>query len=298
MKVLVAFSGGKDSHAGLIWSVAKYGAKNVTAVFCDTQWEHALLYPFIDDVCLKLGIELVTLRAEYSFLELALKKNRFPSPKAKFCTEHLKVRPMIDYVIGQLETCEYIIMVQGIRKDESKARSTMEAHCQYFKYYFTPYGHDKDNKPKYFTYRKKDIIRLNALSRCDIERPVFENTAQEVIGMILDAGHKPNPLYYTGVGRVGCYPCIMVTHYEVWIMLENEPDYAQRVIDSEVITGHSFFRDGYIPSRYNDCKNEKGQTWPSAQKVFDYIRMKNAQGELHPEQNSSRSCMTAFNICE
>ena len=33
MKILVAYSGGKDSQASLIWSVKKYGAKNIEAVF-------------------------------------------------------------------------------------------------------------------------------------------------------------------------------------------------------------------------------------------------------------------------
>lgn len=40
MRVIVMWSGGKDSHACLIQSVERYGADNVTAVFCDTGWEH------------------------------------------------------------------------------------------------------------------------------------------------------------------------------------------------------------------------------------------------------------------
>ena len=297
MKILVAFSGGKDSHASLLLAVQKWGAKNVTAVYCDTQWEHALIYPFIEDVCKRLEVELVILQAEYSFIELAIKRGRFPSTKAKFCTEVLKVKPMIDYVLLQLEKHEYLIVVQGIRKDESEARSKMEAHCQYFKYYFTPYGHDKKGKPKYFTYRKKDIIRLEALAKVDIERPVFGKTAQEVIVDILDADHKPNPLYYLGVGRVGCFPCIMVTHWELYILITKEPAYETRLIEAEAKVGRSFFRNGYIPHRYNDQGNGK-ETWPSCQRVFEYIRMKNSQGQLHPEPDNGRSCMTAFNICE
>lgn len=298
MKILVAFSGGKDSHASLIWAVNKYGTKSVTAVFCDTQWEHFLLYPFIKEVCEKLNVPLVILRAQLSFLELAKKKKRFPSTKAKFCTEKLKVEPMIDYVLTQLETENYLLVVQGIRKDESLTRSKMEAHCQYFKYYFTPYGYDKKGRPKYFSYRKKDVVRLEALSKVDIERPVFDNTANEVIDMIMQANHRPMPLYFIGVGRVGCFPCIMVKHYEVWCMLESEPDYTQRVIDSEREVGHSFFPPDYIPKKWHNQKNEKGDSWATAERVFEYIRMKNSQGKLYKEETEGRSCMTAFNICE
>lgn len=298
MKVLCAFSGGKDSHASLIWACKKYGPKLVEAVFCDTQWEHSLLYPFINEVTEKLGVKLVILRSQYSFIELAKKKNRFPSTKAKFCTEKLKVEPMIDYVIEKLKTENYIIVVQGIRKDESKNRSKMEPNCTYFKYYYEPYGFDKEGKPKTFHYRKKEITALNGNSRTDIERPVFNKTAQEVIGDILDAGHRPNPLYYIGVGRVGCFPCIMVTHWEVWIMMEKEPDYAKRVIDSELDVGRSFFPPGYIPDKYADKEDDKGHKFASAKRVFEYIRMKNAQNELFEENDTDRSCMTAFNICE
>ena len=298
MKVLVAFSGGKDSHASLILTVKKYGTKNVIAVFCDTQWEHALLYPFIEDVCQKLGVRLVVLKSEYSFVELAEKKKRFPSLKARFCSEVLKVKPMIDYIIEQLKVENYLLVIQGIRNDESKARSTAEEHCQYFKYYFTPYGYDKDNKPKMFSYRKKEITELDGLEKVDVERPVIKNTAQEVIGIILDAGHKPNPLYYLGLSRVGCFPCIMSTHYEIWIMISKEPEYAQRLIDAEHKTGKSFFPPSYIPKRYHDMKDLNGKTYSSAKRVFEYIKQKNSQQLLHQDENSERSCMTAFNICE
>lgn len=39
MKVIVAFSGGKDSLAALLWT-QEHITKNFTTVFCDTGWEH------------------------------------------------------------------------------------------------------------------------------------------------------------------------------------------------------------------------------------------------------------------
>ena len=38
MKVIVTFSGGKDSLAALLW-VREHITKNFTTVFCDTGWE-------------------------------------------------------------------------------------------------------------------------------------------------------------------------------------------------------------------------------------------------------------------
>lgn len=51
MKILVSFSGGKDSQACLIKACNDYGADKVTAVFCDTGWEHQDAYKHIENVC-------------------------------------------------------------------------------------------------------------------------------------------------------------------------------------------------------------------------------------------------------
>lgn len=39
MKVIVSFSGGKDSLAALLWT-REHITNNFTTVFCDTGWEH------------------------------------------------------------------------------------------------------------------------------------------------------------------------------------------------------------------------------------------------------------------
>jgi len=292
--IIVQFSGGKDSLDSLIWAVNTYGANRVRAVFCDTMWEHTILYPYIESVVNKLGVELTTIRGEYSFIELAKKKHRFPSTKARFCTEYLKVRPFIDWLLTQnYHTC----IIQGIRKDESKSRSKMQPHCTFFKYYKVPYGHDKDGKPKTFTYRKKEVLEYDALYEPEIERPVFDKTAIEVINSILDNGLKPAPLYYGGAGRVGCFPCIMITHFELYQMLIHFPEIEQKLYDAEKEVGRTFFPPGYIPARYCS-KSENGKRFPTAADVFNYIKLKNIQGKLYPNENKDKSCMTAFNICE
>ena len=292
--IVVQFSGGKDSLDSLLWAIATYGVNRVRAVFCDTEWEHLLLYPYIREICQKLGVELVIVKSEYSFIELAKKKKRFPSAKARFCTEWLKVRPFIDWLLLQQFHC---IIVQGIRKEESVSRSKMEPHCTYFKYYKVPYGHNADGKPKLFSYRKKEVLLYDSLFEPEIERPVFDKTAVEVINSILDNGFKPAPLYYGGLKRVGCFPCFMISHYELYQMIVNFPEIEQRVIDAESYVGSSFFEPNYIPSRYCSL-SLNGRRFPSARDVFYYIRLKNNLGALFPVENKGKSCMTAFNICE
>lgn len=105
MKILVSFSGGKDSQACLIKAAQQYGVNRIEAVFCDTGWEHPLTYKHIEDVCKQMGVKLTILKSKFNFVELAKYKKRFPSTNARFCTEELKVKPMIDYVLSLGDSC-------------------------------------------------------------------------------------------------------------------------------------------------------------------------------------------------
>ena len=51
-------------------------------------------------------------------------------------------------------------MIQGIRSAESAKRAKMDSQCSYFKYYFEPYGHDKQGRAKYHHYRKKEVLEF------------------------------------------------------------------------------------------------------------------------------------------
>src|SRR5581483_9795749 len=113
----------------------RYGKLNVLPIFMDTGWEHEITYKHIADVQEKLGIVIHHIKGEYSFFSLATKKKRFPSTKARFCTEFLKVRPFLDWLLKQNES---FVIVQGIRAEESSARAKMEKECDYFKYYKQP----------------------------------------------------------------------------------------------------------------------------------------------------------------
>ena len=55
------------------------GGGNLTAVFCDTGWEHPDTYKHVNDVCLQMGVKLITLKSKYDFVSLAAHKKRFPS---------------------------------------------------------------------------------------------------------------------------------------------------------------------------------------------------------------------------
>lgn len=285
MKVVVSFSGGKDSQACLIESVNKYGKDKVEAVFCDTGWEHPDTYTHIDYVVKQLDVRLTVLKGNYDFVSLAEKKKRFPSTKARFCTEELKIKPMIDWVISQKDS---IIIIQGIRSGESSARAAMEYECMYFKHYFQPLANGKK-----YSYRKKEIIEWCKKYDASVLRPIKDWSAQQVIDCILNAGQKPNPLYYKGFARVGCFPCIMCRKNEILNIVKNEKEMFERLKNAEKTIGYSFFPPQYIPEYA--CSNGK---YPTIMDVEKYVLSKNATLDMF-EPEEGYSCMSLFHgLCE
>ena len=303
MKVLVSWSGGKDSQACLIWAVEKYGAKNIEAVFCDTGWEHEYTYRHVKAIPEELGVKLVTLKSKKydGMIGLAKSKGRFPSTMARFCTEELKVKPMIDYVLSQRDN---LLIFQGIRADESKSRSKMSKQCRYFKFYFEPYGYDKKGKPKFHTYRKKEVIEWCSKYSDDVHRPIFTWGGQQTISYILDSGLPVNPLYYMDAKRVGCYPCIMCTKGEIKSIIDHSPERIDIIREAEEEIKSSLFPPDYIPKRYCSKIDDKGNKYPTIDDVVRYMQDKYATGDLFAEiekeekESSGRRCMSAYSICE
>jgi 3'-phosphoadenosine 5'-phosphosulfate sulfotransferase (PAPS reductase)/FAD synthetase len=201
MKVIVTFSGGKDSLASLLWT-REHITNNFTTVFCDTGWEHPLTYEYINRIADKLHLDLVTLKSKKydGMVDLARHQGKWPAPSSRSCTGELKTKPMIDYILDEVR--DNTLIVQGIRAAESARRAKMSAQCTYFKYYFEPYGYDRNGKPKKHTYRSKDVRAFRAKYADDLLRPVFDWSAQQVIDYILAAGLEPNPLYKMGYKRL------------------------------------------------------------------------------------------------
>lgn len=293
MKILVAYSGGKDSQACLLLAVKNYGAANIEAVFCDTGWEHPVTYEHIQKTTSDLGVKLVTVKSKKydGMIDMAEKKKRFPSTMARFCTSELKSIPFIDYV---LEQKDHLLIIQGIRALESHKRSTMQRQCSYFKYYFEPYN----DKGKTHTYRKKDVIKWKEKYSDDILRPVFEWTGQQVIDYIIENGQQPNTLYTEGFKRVGCFPCIMSGHKEVHEIIKRYPEHYDKIIEHEKRIGSSFFKIDFVPeyAQTGEC-NRTGKSFTTGEDVKRYLTEKNRTGDLF-EDDGQISCSSYYHLCE
>lgn len=290
MKVIVTYSGGKDSQASLLWTLNNL-TKTPLVVFCDTGWEHPLTYKHLEETTKALGLELITLRSKkYSgMVDLADKKNRWPSVKARFCTVELKTMPMLDFILDEVK--DHFVVIQGIRAAESPNRAKMESQCNYFKYYLEPYGYDKKGKPKYHTYRRREVLEYCKKYATDVLRPVFDWTGQQVIDYILQNWQEPNPLYRMGYKRVGCYPCIMASQRDVLNIMRQDPERFTYIGQLEKQIGSSFFGPDKIPARTYIGSH------PVIEDVIRYIEGLNATGDLF-EDDTATSCMSFYGLCE
>jgi 3'-phosphoadenosine 5'-phosphosulfate sulfotransferase (PAPS reductase)/FAD synthetase len=291
MKIIVSFSGGKDSQACLIKAVNDYGKDNVTAIFCDTDWEHPVTYQHIQYVVKKLGVNLITLKNEKigSFQNLCKQMKCFPVATRRACTSTLKIKPMIDWVIGQDDS---LIIIQGIRAGESKSRSKMDIECSFFKGYFDGTG---------VQYNKTKVLEWCKTHDASVLRPIFKWSAQDVIDYILKNGQKPNPLYSKGASRVGCFPCVMSRLSDIRILAKDK-EMKDRLINLEKEVNirrtkkyAGFFTKGTIPERF--CiKN--GDGCPTAEEVINYVTRNDDVPDMF-EPEGGYSCMSLFHgLCE
>lgn len=264
----IAYSGGKDSTALLLW--ARERGLPYRAIFCDTGWEHPLTMAYIETINRTvLGGELVTIRSDkYAGMEdLVTKKGWVPTTRSRFCTDNLKIIPMAAWAKAQPDD---VTIYQGIRADESKARAILP---------------EREWSDTYDAW---------------VERPLLQWTAQDCFAIIKRHGLEPNPLYTLGARRVGCFPCVMVTHGELKRMNLTLPEVWDRAEALEqASTGRQFFRPDYIPTRFQTGVIAHGpfagQPYPTVADVRKYLATANMN--LF-ENEETPSCLSVYNLCE
>lgn len=218
---LFGLSGGKDSTRLVGWAIHEsgYPIESLVFTFCDTGNEYTEVYDQIralDVYVQKHGCKpIVWLRAEGEwvdkfwmfplFLALCVWKGRFPSAKARFCTQFLKIKPTEKFIQELLSKgysnshreMDYpmpveIVSHSGVRAAESLERAAM-----------TEYGND--------------------LFGCIVRRPLLKETLEDVWRAHHRFGLPINPLYRAGWKRVGCRLCIMSNKADVRRTVRNRP---------------------------------------------------------------------------
>jgi hypothetical protein len=123
-----------------------------------------------------------------------LRKSMFPSRLRRFCTEELKVLPIMRHMKAMAsETPWGVVNAIGIRAGESFARSQL------------PEWEKSDMGIPVWTWR-----------------PLREWSEADVIAIHKRHGLPPNPLYLRGASRVGCWPCIYARKAEVALVARDD----------------------------------------------------------------------------
>ncbi len=199
---VVGISGGKDSTALLLWLKKEFfpsqqiPESKLICTFTDTAWEAPETYAHVKKISKELH-EVIYLSSGETFLELAARKKRFPSTKARFCTTELKLRPAKDFM-NTLSA--RVLSVNGIRAEESESRK----HKTEFASALETYHGNPEWRPL-ITWLIEDVWLIHR--KYEFPR---------------------NPLYDLGFERVGCMPCIMSRKSEIRLLERYFPERLSR----------------------------------------------------------------------
>lgn len=182
---ILSLSGGKDSTALAVYMRDK--VPEMEYVFMDTGEELAETYEYLERVESYLGKSIVRLKNNrQGFKDLLDARRGFlPSPKMRWCTHYLKIKPFEEYV-GDDPVVSYV----AIRADEPQRKG---------------YISTKPNITAQYPFIEDGLIKDD----------IFRILEESGLGL---------PEYYKWRSRSGCYFCFFQQRIE-WVgLLENHPD--------------------------------------------------------------------------
>lgn len=180
---ILGLSGGKDSTALAI--LLHKEIPEMEYFFCDTGKELQETYDYLDRIRVRLGIKITYLESERGFDHwLEVYGGLLPSPKMRWCTVQMKIKPLEKWV-GDDKALSYI----GIRADEDR----------------DGYISTKPNIQPVFPFKERGLVKADILRLLD----------ESGIGL---------PDYYRWRSRSGCFFCFFQRKYEWVMLAEEHPD--------------------------------------------------------------------------
>jgi hypothetical protein len=197
---VLGLSGGRDSAALAIYMRQNYPEIETEYFFTDTGKELPEVYEFLGRLEGFLGKEIRRLNPDRDFdFWLAQYKNFLPSPKSRWCTRQLKIRPFEEWLRPALAQGISVISYVAIRADED---------------YREGYTSTKANLKVRLPFREDGIDKVGVIE-------------------ILEASGVGLPDYYRWRSRSGCTFCFYQQKIEWVRLMEEHPDEFQRAVRYE-----------------------------------------------------------------
>lgn len=188
---VLGLSGGRDSAALAVYMRQNHPEIDAEYFFTDTGKELPEVYDFLGRLEGFLGKPIKRLNPERDFdFWLTQYKNFLPSPKTRWCTRQLKIKPFEEWVRPALATGDHVTSYVAIRSDEDYREGYTSTH---------------ENLRVRLPFREDGIDKAGVIE-------------------ILEASGVGLPGYYRWRSRSGCTFCFYQQKIE-WVRLRDEhPD--------------------------------------------------------------------------
>ena len=127
---VLGLSGGRDSAALAIFMRQNHPEIDIEYFFTDTGKELPEVYEFLGRLEGFLGKPVIRLNPDRDFdFWLTQYKNFLPSPKTRWCTRQLKIRPFEEWVRPSLDAGDKVTSYVAIRADEDYREGYSSTHA-------------------------------------------------------------------------------------------------------------------------------------------------------------------------
>jgi 3'-phosphoadenosine 5'-phosphosulfate sulfotransferase (PAPS reductase)/FAD synthetase len=162
--------------------------------FCDTHKELPETYEYLDKIKTRLGIKIHYLESARGFDHwLDVYGGFLPSPKSRWCTVQMKIKPLEEFV-GDDEAISYV----GIRADENREG----------------YTSTKPNIKPVFPFQERGLKKA------------------DIFNLLEDYG-MGLPDYYRWRSRSGCFFCFFQRKFEWVMLAQEHPDLFAKAMEYE-----------------------------------------------------------------
>lgn len=229
---IIAYSGGKDSTATLLWALDNLPRERVRVIHNPAGLaDPPEVIDYITYIENELGVAVKRVQAgdralpviktrkprqdwekAHTLFDMVRLRSMWPGARYRYCNVFLKQWPTALY----LQEHDRPILITGQRADESKARMGLPV--------FSEKG-SSQSMPKKWDY--------------SIYRPILDWSERDVWQLLRSRHILPNPVY-NYQSRCGCWCCIMARPRDILNFCRLHPDIAQVAADLEQEIGHTW----------------------------------------------------------